>query len=435
LELRDGILTLAFAVRADGSEGLFIELDDANPSTTPGDRGAGFFEKQVAFTATNAPVAFGFTGYSPNGSNGDYRRTGAVGVIGNIVLGSTTPANGTLNEDFTNDGTGAQANVDNVTFTTTFSAPDALGRGTASFVFANFAELCGTPPCPLTLNYAYYEAGLPNNPGRLFLQSTDLPDNSGHSLDHGEAIPQTSGVTFGAGTLDRNAIVQMTGADLSSAHDYTDVAVGRINSDGAGHTTVNLDEVSNGSVSATGTNQITGGAFTVSANGMGSISFGATRFFSVAMIGNNSGFILEGTQANTPSPGHILVGDFEPQAQPGAPGFNATSFAGLYAIGDDHPASTNSVNFVGSITANPSAAPPSFAGKTDSSTGAPCLTNCLTTDQTFAATYSVDTLGRTTVAITSSGGGTPVGWLLGNTDFDFLSGTSGLDVTILKLIQ
>jgi hypothetical protein len=432
-------ITLAFAVRADGSEGRFIEFDDANPSTTPGDRGAGSFEKQAQVTATNAPVAFGLTGYNPNGGGNDYRRSGAVGVFGNIILAAGAMANGTVDVAGTNDGTGTQTNADNVSFTVDIvTSPDSLGRGTLTINFADFPGICGTPPCPLTLNYAYYEAGLANSPGRLFLQSTDLPDNNGHSLDNGEAIPQTS-ASFGIGSLFPNAIVQMTGADLSPNHAYTDIAVGRIHGDGAGNTTVNLDEVSNGSQGNVGTTAITGGTFAVSANGMGTISFGTTRFFSIAMIGNNAGFILEGTQAHVPSPGHILVGDFQPQAPYGPTGnLNSSIFSGVYAIGDDHPASTSSDNFVGSITANPNAVPsPTFSGKTDSSAGSGCLTNCLAADQAITATYSVDGIGRTTVTFTSGGSGTPVGWARTNTDLDFLNDTTAgtMNGRILKLIQ
>jgi IPT/TIG domain len=429
-------LTFAFSVRANGSQGLFIEFDDANPSTAPGSRGAGFFEKQQPATSTNAPVAFSLGGYAPSGSNNDYRRSATVGVINTITFGGAA-VNGTADIAFTNDGTGSQLNVDDQAFTATFSSYDSLGRGTATIAFADLAGLCGTPPCPITLNFAYYLSGIFNSPGRVFLQSTDIPDNAGHSLVNGQAIPQAPGITFNSGSLGPNAIVHMTGADLTPNHAYTDVAVGRIHSSGAGDTTVNLDEVSNGGQVNVGTTAITGGAFTVSANGMGSISFGTTRFFSVAMISDNTGFILEGTQANTPIPGHILVGEFQPQMPYGPTGqLGSGVFSGLYAIGDDHPASTNSNNFVGSINANPGASPPNFSGTTRTSDGATCLTNCLS-KQTVAATYSGDTIGRITVTYTSGASGMPVGWALTTTEFDFLSDTTAgtMNGTILKAIQ
>jgi uncharacterized repeat protein (TIGR01451 family) len=429
-----GSVTFAIAVRADGTLGQFIEFDDENPGTTPGTRGSGYFEKQVPITATNAPVAFGLSGHSINGGGNDYRRSGTIGVIGNIVLGSATPVNGTADVAFTNDGTGTQVNVDDQALTAAFSAPDSLGRGTATISFANFAGLCGTPPCPLTLHYAYYEA----DPGHLFLQSTDIPDNSGHSLNNGELIPQTS-PTFSNASVSA-AVFQMSGADLSSNHAFTETAVGLIvNNSGA--VTFDLDDSRDGSVIAIGAHGIPNGTVSISANGMGSITIGsctcfssAPAAFSVAMYGPNAGFILEGTQASVPSPSTILIGDFGPQTKPTG-GFVNGTFSGLYAIGDDHPASTNSENDVGSINANPNTSPPSFSGTTDGSGAAGCLTNCLGADQAVTATFSVDALGRVSVNITSSGGGSPVGWLRDNKDLDILSDPSSTNGTILRVIQ
>jgi IPT/TIG domain len=421
-------LTFAFAIRADGTLGRFVEFDDANPGATPGSRGAGFFEKQVLITATNAPVAFGLTGYSPNSGGNDYRRSGAVGVVGNIVLGGAA-ANGTVDVAYTNDGTGAQANVDNQSFTATFSGFDALGHGTASLVFANFTGIGA-----LTLNFAYYIA----DPGHLFLQSTDMPDNNGHSLENGEVIPQTGGPYSNASVS--SAVFQMTGADLSSNHAFTETAVGLIvNNSGA--VTVDLDDVRAGSAIAIGAHGIPNGSLNISANGMGSITIGScTCFssspaaFSVAMYGPSAGFILEGTQASVPSPSTVLIGDFGPQTTPTG-GFVDGTFSGLYIIGTDHPAATSSDNFVGSLTANPTPVPASFSGKTDLSAGSPCTTNCLATDQAVTATYMVDGNGRITITLTSGGGGAPVGWLRDTKNADVLSDPSSLNGTILKVHQ
>jgi uncharacterized repeat protein (TIGR01451 family) len=425
-----GSVTFAIAVRSDGTLGQLIEFDDADPATTPGTRGSGYFEKQVPITATNASVAFEFTGYAPNGGDNDYRRSGAIGVIGNLVLGGSA-ANGTADVAFTNDGTGTQANVDNQAFTATLGVPDSLGRGTATINFPNFALSGG----PLTLHFAYYEA----DPGRLFLQSTDAPDNSGHSLENGEIIPQTS-VTFSNASVS-TAVFQMSGADLSSNHAYTEIAVGRIvNSSGA--VTFDLDDNRGGNVIAIGAHGIPNGTINISANGMGSITIGScTCFssapapFSVAMYGPNAGFILEGTQASVPSPSTILIGDFQPQTTPSG-GFVNGSFSGLYIIGVDHPTSTDSDNFVGSINANPNSSPPSFTGTDDTSSLAGCMTNCLSADQAFSATYSIDVNGRETITLGSgTGGGTIPGWLIDTKNAVILSDTSSANATVIKAHQ
>jgi hypothetical protein len=268
----------------------------------------------------------------------------------------------------------------------------------------------------------------------LLLQSLDTPDNSGHSLANGEVIAQTG--AFSAGSLSGNAVFSMTGVDLSTSHNFTVTAAGQVNGDGLGGSSVKLDEVSNGSVVFTGTNTIPSGSFSASANGMGVLTFGTTRAFSVAMYGQNAGFIMEGTQASPPSPGNVLVGDMQPQTAPPSPGFVDGTFSGLYAIGADRPASTNSGVDVGSVTATTSTNPASFSGKTDHSSGAGCSTSCLTADQTVSATYAVDGNGRVVITLSpASGGGTAVGWLNDNKNAVALSDTSGSNGKILKLNQ
>jgi hypothetical protein len=233
---------------------------------------------------------------------------------------------------------------------------------------------------------------------------------------------------LGVGSISGNFVFNMTGADLSPSHGFTVIGIGQVNGDGLGGASLNLDEVSNGSVVATGTNTIPGGTFTASPtdNGMGVLTFGNGKKFSVALLSQNSGFLLEGTQA---SPGsNVIFGAFDPQKAP-VGGFVDGTLSGLYGFGSVRPASTNSDVEVGSLTATTNANPSSLSGKIDHSSGlGSCSSNCLQTDQLISATYSVDANGR--ITITNSGGGTAVGWFYNRNRPVFLSGTSDANGTV-----
>lgn len=428
-------IIFSIAVKADGSGGRFMQFDDLNPGTNPGTRDAGYFEKQVQVTSTNAPVAFAFTGYNPNGAGDDYRRSAGVGIINTITFGSGTASAGTVNVAATSGGTGTQANIDGVAFNAVFGVPDALGGGLAVFSFPNFPGICATAPCPLTLNYAYYMGAT----GRIFFQSNDTPDNNGHSLNNGEAIPQSGG-PFSNSSITK-AVFQMTGADLSSTHAFTDTAVGLIvNQSGA--VTFDMDEIRQAGVEATGTHGIPNGSLNIGANGIGTITVGnSTAFggisapFSVAMYAQNAGFIVEGTQALAPSPGTILVGDFGPQTAP-AGGFADGTFAGTYVFGTDHPTSISSPQVVGSVsTPGVQTSPASFSGKLDGSMGNGCAANCLAPGQSGTATYTIDANGRMVITFTSPTTDTAIGWLLDSKNVVLISNVNSLVASILKVIQ
>jgi len=396
-----GPVTFAFSARADINLGSLIEFDDANPSTTPGTRGVARLVQQTGgpFTQVfSGPWDFGLTGYSPNGSNTDYHRSGAVGRFDNSAVGVVS--NGAVDVGFANDG-GTQTNVDNQSFTGSFTAPDSLGRGTLTLNFTNF-----NGQGPLTLNFAYYAM----DSADLWVQSIDTPDNNRHSLENGDVVKQFG--PFGPGSLSGNSVFNMSGADLSTSHSFTVIGVGQVNGDGLGGASVKLDEVSNGSVVATGTNTISGGSFAVLPNGMGVLTFGTgstAKWFSVAMDGPNSGWLLEGTQA---SPGsNVIFGGFVPQRAP-AGGFVDGTFSGLHNIGSFRVGSPKSDVEVGSLTATTTTSPASFSGKMDHSSGAGCNTGCLATDQPISATYSVDANGRIVITFgAGTGGGTAVGRL------------------------
>jgi hypothetical protein len=420
-----GSETLAFVLSSDGTFGDIMEFDDQDPGTSPGVRASGDFNIEAGgpFTLASFSGPFGFEakGYSPNGNNTDYLRERKIGRFDDSTSGVVT--NGAVDAAIAT-GTGTQTNIDNQSFTGNFTAPDSLGRGTATFTYPNFNNAG-----PLTLNFAYYL----NDGSDLVMVSTDTPDNSGHAMDHGFVTTQLNG-PYGAGSLSGNAVFYMIGADLSANHSFTVAGVGQVAGDGLGGASVRLDEVSNGSVVATGTSAISGGSFTVSPNGMGVLTIGsggAARKFSVAMYDKNFGNMLEGTAA---SPGsNLIIGEFRAQTAP-VSGFAEGTFSGPYGIGTNRQASANSTFEVGTVTTpTPQTNPPSFSGAIDRSSGNGCNTGCLSSNQAVSATFSVDANGRITIAPTSGGGGPAVGWFRNKGNgFWIISDTSDVNATILN---
>jgi hypothetical protein len=421
-----GSVTYAFSLSADGQRGHIIEFDDANPGTSPGKRSAGTFFSQTGGPFTLAtlsgPFAFYTKGAAPNGTNTDYLREGTVGRFDESASGVVT--NGTVNLASAT-GTGAQTNIDNQIFTGNFAAPDSVGRGTATFTYANFN---GTGP--LTLNFAYYI----QDANDLLIQSIDTPDNKGHGLKHGAINTQANG-PYGLGSLSGNAVFYMFGADLRASHSFSVNSAGQIAGDGLGGANVKLDEVSNGSIVAAGTNTIPGGSFAVSPNGMGVLTIGTSagaKSFSVAMYDQNAGVLLEGTAA---SPGsNVLIGAFESQSIP-VSGFVDGILSGLYVLGT-HLTASSYTNFdVGSVmTPTLQTNPASLNGKTDHINGAGCTTGCIGSNQAVSASYTTDPNGRITITTTSGAGGTAVGWFAvknGNRFF-FISDTGDANATIVS---
>jgi hypothetical protein len=421
-------VTFAFSFRPDGF-GSLIEFDDANPGSSPGTRAAGEIIQQVnaPFTLTSlaGPWDFGVTGYSANGTSSDYLRSGAIGRLD--ISASGAVSNGVADVAFTNDGLGTQTNADTQAFNGSFTAPDSFGRGTLAITFANF-----NGHGPLTLHFAYYFMDSLD----LWLQSTDTPDHNGHALENGAMAVQAAGL--GVSSLTGNAVFNLSGIDLGAGHNFTVNAVGQMNGDGVGGVTVLMDEVSNGSVIAAGTNTISGGSFTVSPNGMGTLTFGAgggAKVFSVVMDTLDDGFLLEGTQA---SPGaNVLTGNFRQQVAPPGGTFIDGTFAGSHNIGPFRTgSSTRSAFQVGSAVASTSTTPASLNGTMNITSGAGCSTNCVMSDLPFSATYSFEPDGR--VSITFGPGtvnGTSVGWLAnkGRSGW-FLSDTADPNGTLVGIL-
>jgi len=417
--------SVTFAISASsadqiGSPDFLIEFDDVNSAANFGTRLAGRMYLQLggpfSLASFSGPFAFRTTGYSPNASNSDYARSGTVGRLDESAAGVVT--NGSLNVGVTT-ASGLQANFDNQGFTGTFGPPDSFGRGILTLNLNSFSTLGA-----ITFKFAYYLGDVQD----LYLQSIDTPDNAGHSLQNSDMVAQVLG-SFTPAALSGNAILYMAGADLSTLHSFTVTAAGQIAGDGLGGATARLDEVSNGSIVATGTNTISGGSFIVSPNGMGVLTVGSgasAKSFSVAMFDQNSGEMLEGTAA---SPGsNVLTGSLRLQRAP-VGGFGDGTLSGAYVFGIHNEASTNSVFALGSVTATGTG---SFSGKADQSSGAGCSIDCLSAGQADSATYIVDANGRITVSMPGLIGGTPVGWFGHEGSLIAISDTNNANATILN---
>jgi hypothetical protein len=401
-------LTMAFSVRGDGALGHMIEFDDPNPSsTTTGGRGSGTFLKRTisgpfSLSSLTGSFGLGLTGFtndncktsSCTGSgDGGYQRLASVGRFTSNGAGSLSG----FVFDVADVNSAAQTNADLITPTSSsYTAPDSLGRGTLT-ISGNDARIGGA----YTIDFAYYLI----SSTQIYLQS--INDAGNYPLFNGEAIKQSG--TFSAASLNGNAFFSMTGADVA-LNSYTVIAGGRISGVGTGSNVSTLmDKLSNGSTVSTGTTAITGGTFTASANGMGTLTIGSggsAQAFSVAMIGTNSGFIMEGTQA---SPGvNIMAGLMEPQTAPGG-GFTNSAASGLFIEYDAFPTTTSAKVEVGSLTFTPANPSGSGSGTSDKSNGfSSCNNSCLTLNKSISATYSIDANGRINLG---TGGGTAAGWL------------------------
>jgi len=220
----------------------------------------------------------------------------------------------------------------------------------------------------------------------------------------------------------------MTGTDIM-ANSYTVIAAGVASGTGTGsNVSVLLDETSDGNTVSVGTTPITGGTFTAASNGMGVLTIdsgGSAEAFSVTMIGTNTGFIMEGTQA---SPGSsLLAGLMEAQTTPSG-GFGNSSASGLFVEANAFPADPASHVEGGSITLTPGSPTGSLSGASDESQELSCQ-SCLAVNSSISTTYSVDANGRITLFDATGGGGSIFGWLR-DTSHGVLLDSSSKSLTI-----
>jgi hypothetical protein len=378
-----GGVVFAIAVRSNGNGGRVIEFDDTTGNS--GGRGSGQFKKQTpaAFLASTLSGNFGV---GVRGGDASNNRSGVGAVF--TGDGVSTISNGLADIEFASSS-GPTTFIPNAPVTGTFTAPDAThGRGTVT--------LSVTVPGlgVLTLHFAYYVI----DTTQMFIQSTDTPDTSGHSLQNGLMGKQNG--PFSNASLNGSGVFSLAGVDPSPPHAFTDTATGLITSTGNGSFTGFLDQNVNGVV--TQNNQAISGTVSIGANGLGTLTITSPAGiapFTVVMFATNSALMLGGT-ATSPN-NNIPVGIL--QAQSGGGTFTGASITGPLILGRDEPATTNTKLDVGAI----SIANPNFTITQDSSSQ-----NGLQSGQVMSGTYTMTTNGRGVITIPGPNGGTAIIWLL-----------------------
>lgn len=376
-----GSATYRFALKTSG-DGYLIEFDDA---TGAGTRGSGVFRKQDA-TAFNlaqfsGSFAFGFQG-ELNGS-----RAGAVGRL-------TSSTTGVLSGGVM-DVSVPDTSFGNLTTTGNLFAIDTNGRGTATL---NVAGLT----IPGTFDFTFYVVSATE----AFFVQVDVRSATAPVLI-GTLLAQAGG-PFSAASWNTPSVLAITGSDSSSV-----AAVGLITPDGAGNATGLVDVNDSGTIA---TNSAFTATYTIAANGRGEFDFvtnplGAKpeMFY---MVSPNKAFLLEGTVATPGS--EVTAGTFEGQS--GGP-FSDSSLSGAFAGGTFAPGAIAVTDETGEFTADGAG---NLAGTADQSSASGLLP-----DNAVTGTYSVAGNGRTTVTVTSTGGGTAVLYFLSPTKVVGISESPG----------
>src|SRR5271157_6089478 len=381
---------LAVSVVADSR---FIQID-------PNMYGSGVIKKQTGITGISlASLAggftFGFFGVDP----GKNRYAGA-GTLTSDSVGNLTGL-----ED-TNDNSIVQSQVP---FTGNFLTVDpATGRGTMALTVGSS-----------TIDYAFYVVTLGGVSNELAAVQID-PVSSRASLTLASILKQgaagsAGGTTFTKASLKGVAVTELNAVSNNSGTLAPDISVGLANFDGAGNiTSYTFDENDGGALTAPSQNSYTGtytvdpktGRATVSLTGVANQPVQPVWYLVSANTGSNLAFVV-GTDPN------VTAGSFEPQA---GSSFTDVSLFGNFYGGTSTPVLSTVTNEVDAAVATPPPPPGSGNGtltvtyKSNGPNGVPV-------SQMLAATYSVDSTGRT---VTTDANGNPIDIL-----YIVSAGTSG----------
>src|SRR5271157_1812452 len=385
---------LAVSVVADSR---FIQID-------PNMYGSGVIKKQTGITGISlASLAggftFGFFGVDP----GKNRYAGA-GTFTSDSIGNLTGL-----ED-TNDNSIVQSQVP---FTGNFLTVDpATGRGTMALTVGSS-----------TIDYAFYVVTLGGVSNELAAVQID-PVSSGASLTLASILKQgaagsTGGTNFTKASLKGVAVTELNAVSKTSG--APDISVGLANFDGAGNiTSYTFDENNGGTLTTPSQNSYTG-TYTVdpktgrvTVTGLG--SYQPVWYLVSANPSSNLAFVV-GTDPN------VTAGSLEPQA---GSSFTDVSLLGKFYGGTSTPVLSTVTNEVDAAVATPPPPPGSGNGtltvtyKSNGPNGVPG-------SQMLAATYSVDSTGRT---VTTDANGNPIDIL-----YIVSAGTSGATGTGAKSVS
>jgi hypothetical protein len=241
----------------------------------------------------------------------------SLGTIGHVTLA----ADGTFSNSTLDLSQQASSDTASLAAGSALSATDPqAGRGTGVEVFSAFGAA-------QTSNFIYYVV----NANEQFLVSIDPAASSNYFLA-GEQMRQTGAGAFSNASANAGMVFGLTGFDSSSAGTGTDISAGHAIADGNGNLAIAVDENDAGLITA----MTTTGTYTINSDGTGSatINTATPRIYSLVMISQNSGVVIEGTKA---SPGNnVQSGTLD--AQSGSP-FSLGSTAGTFAVGVVAPGS------------------------------------------------------------------------------------------------
>jgi hypothetical protein len=313
-----GNVTYAFGLGSFNAgvaaKGRLIEFDDASGAT--GTRGSGFMRLQdpTAFLQSKITGLYGF-GISGQDSTGG--RLASAGLFS--ADGAGNISGGT--EDINDAGTVTNS----VSFTGTYSAPDATnGRATGTVSTTSPAQ---------TTHFSLYVVSA----SEAFLMTTDAESTAG--LQSGTVLSQAS-TPYSNSSLNASSVFYEVGVNSASPTTQSDLGIGLFTANGTGGLTIVSDENDGGTITTNKT--ISGFTYSVASNGRVTITGGAATPPILYLVDNNKAFVL-GANASVGS------GFLEPQS--GGP-FTSFSLSGTFSFGVAPPAVTASTVSSGVATAS-----------------------------------------------------------------------------------
>ena len=351
------------------SGGYITEFDTSGQSLT------GVLALQTPSAFTTASITGGFTfgldGFAANSSAGALTRRAIIGETQFNGTGGASSA-----EFLSNSSSSATPTVP----TSTAIAITSNGRGALTYTL---------PSGGGTIALVVYVV----SSGKYFALSSGTASGTGAAnLYSGEALQQTiSNGNFNAASLSGASVVRIERLYPNAANvPVPDAQVGLLSFPSAGKASLTSDEDLGGVV----TSDSLSGAYTVAANGRGTLSLAAglsgcndcispeSYFY---LVGQNQGFMMD---FNTYS-------NFGYFAQQTATSITAASLSGNYSAGSLDPLSQGGTDSSASLSSNGSGA---ITGTADQNAA-----GTLTPDYAISLTYTVSSNGRGVIPTTSSG--------------------------------
>jgi hypothetical protein len=324
-----GLLNYTFAAVPPDASGL-IHAARLQLVSSGADSGSGQMMLTDASALTGAPpsgnFAFGLMGVDSN--NGHY---GTVGRFASDASGALSAGQVDSNGGSTS---GLRATLSDATLTGTLSAPDALGRGTATLTAGGS-----------TSSLVYYIV----DANKLFLMNITPTVNTAResgflSTQVGDVLASNS---FDNSAFSSPSILSLWG-NIGRVNPSTIAALGRLsNADPAAGTIDVILDVAN-QAADTANLPYTAQAYSVSASGRGTLALkdsGGTSSFVFYLDGTASGYVIQTGSGSGNS------GLLEAQAPPPAGGYTPT-LAGTFVGGTQYPQAAGPISLLSLVYIN-----------------------------------------------------------------------------------